>query len=884
MRIVCLLSIVVLSAGAAPQQYVVSTVAGGGMPPLKSVAAQALVGLVAGIATDALGNVYFPAENCVFKIDSAGEMTRIAGNGRPGYSGDGGPAVTAQLNGPGGLALDAKGNLYVADSGNDVIRRVTPGGVITTVPGSAIYPGQGYSLPASRVAVAASGDIFISNRYSNAVWKLSTSGTLSRFAGNGNSGGAANSGDGGPAALANVAQPLGVAVDVSGNVFIVQSNLVRKVSKAGVITSVAGTGISGELGDGGPATQALLSHAMAIAVDSNGALYIAEPGRIRKVSSAGIITTIAGGQSSPGDLGDGGPATSARLTRASGVAVTQAGDLYIADNTRVRHVSASGTIETIEGNGVSYTGDGGPATSAQLTVPSGIALDASGSLYVADNGSRIRKVSGAGIITTIAGGTSQGFSGDGGPATAAEMQVVPLAGMAVDPAINLFVVEQFNSDVRKISAQGLISTVVGSQGLGYGGDGGPASKARIEFPSGLAIDGNGNLFIADTGNGSVRKVDSAGKISTFAGNFNASRSPYAIAVDGGNNVYVSYSDAFGLTRYSPGGNPTDLAPTVFPQEPITVDTAGNIYALNQDGLVKIAPDGNAIAIGSLNYQFPVDGAPALTGGMIAPSALAVDSTGNIFIADSGANAVFKLSPVTGSLPPAIASVFNSALGFSQPVAPGQIVILYGAGMGPADLVTARLDQKGQVDTMLGGAQVLFDGKPAPLVYVSATQSAAVVPYEVFASTVVTVSYGGQVSSPVTLPVAWTAPALFTTNSSGAGQAAAINADGSLNSAARPAAIGDVITLFATGEGQTMPAGIDGKLAGNPPPSPLLPVTLTIGGQQGAVLYAGGASGAPAGLMQINTRIPAGITSGDAVPVVLQVGDVQAPQAVTIAVR
>jgi len=681
-----------------------------------------------------------------------------------------------------------------------------------------------------------------------------------------------------------VGSPLGIAADASGNVFIVQSTLVRKVSPAGIITSVGGTGIGGESGDGGPATQARLSNAMAIAVDSSGALYIAETQRIRKVSSGGTITTIAGGATSA-NAGDGGPATSAFLSRASGVAVTSGGDLYIADNTRIRHVSAAGTIETIEGNGVSYTGDGGPATSAQLTSPSGIALDASGSLYVADNGSRIRKVSSGGVIATIAGGTSQGYSGDGGPATDAHVQLYPLTGMAVDASANLFFVEQVNSDVRKISAQGAIGTVVGPGGPGYGGDGGPATKAQMYFPSGLAMDGNGNLFIADSGNGLVRKVDSTGKISKFAGNINfPNGTPFAIAVDGANDVYVSYVDADGITKYSPSGSPTNVAPTVWAGWPMTVDAAGNIYGFMQGNLVKIAPDGTTTAIGKIIFHYPVDGSPALTGAMITPSALAVDGIGNVFVADSGANAVFKLHPVNGTLPPAIGDIVNSASGLPEPAAAGEIVTLYGTGMGPAGLVTARLNETGLVDTTLGEAQVLFDGKPAPLVYVSATQSAAVVPYGVSGSSVVTVSYGGQTSSPVTLPVAGAAPGLFSANSSGTGQAAALNEDGSFNSPARPAAIGNIITLFATGEGQTTPAGIDGKLASDLPPSPLLPVTLTIGGHQAAVLYAGGAPGEVAGVMQINVRVPAGITPGDAVPVVLQVADVQGLEYVTIAVR
>jgi uncharacterized protein (TIGR03437 family) len=855
MRTVCLLSAVAFLAAAAPQQYVVSTVAGGAPPPLTTVAAQALVGAVAGIIADSSGNLYFSAENCVFKIDAAGVMTRIAGNGRPGYSGDGGPALTAQLNSPVGLAFDTQGNLYIAESGNSLVRKVTPGGVITTVPGSALDTGPGYSGSTMGIAVSPSGDLFISNPSSSTVWKLSPAGSIRLFAG--------------PEAFAN-GRPAGVAVDASGNVFIAQDTMVRKVSPSGVITTVAGTGISGESGDGGPATQARLSYARAVAFDSSGAMYITEAQRIRKVSSDGAITTVAGGPVL-GDPGDGGPATSAVLTRASGVALLPSGDWYIADDRRIRHVSPSGTIETIEGNGVSYTGDGGPGTSAQLNSPSGITLDANGSLYVADNGSRIRKVSPTGTITTVAGAQSYGDSGDGGPATAAKMLVYPPTGMAVDAGGNLFVVEQLAPCVRKISAQGLISTLVSGQ---------------LSFPSGLAVNGNGELFVADSRNGLVRKVDSAGKMSTFAGNINLrDKSPYEIAIDGANNVYVSYSNAFNINEYAPNGTLiAALAPTALPTDPMTVDAAGNIYAFTVAGLVKIAPDGATTLVGTLGYSYPVDGAPAATGAMMTPTAMVVDGTGNVFVADSGANAVFKLHPANTPLPPAVAYIVNSASNLFGPIAPGEIVTLHGAGMGPADLVTARLDQAGLLDTKLGEAEVLFDGKPAPLVYVSATQSAAIVPYSVSASTVVTVSHGGQVSPPVLLPVAVTAPAVFTADSSGVGQAAAINSgDGSLNSPAHPAAIGSVITLFATGEGQTNPAGVDGKLAGDPLPSPLLAVTVTIGGQKADVQYAGGAPGEVAGVMQINARIPAGITTGDAVPVVLQVGDEKA-QPVTIAVR
>ena len=712
-----------------------------------------------------------------------------------------------------------------------------------------------------------SGDLFISDSVGNAVWKLSESGGLSRFAGNGTPG---YSGNGGSATLADVGSPLGIAADRSGNVYILQRASVRKVTAAGIISTVAGTGENGESGDGGPATQARLSNTRAIAVDSSGALYIGEPLRVRKVSSGGIIDTVAGGPVG-GSQGDGGPATSATYSGVNGIAVTPDGQLYIADNTSIRRVSASGTIETIEGLGLSHTGDGGPAISSQLTSPSGLALDATGNLYIADNGSRIRKVSSDGTITTIAGGEAFGNSGDGGPAIAARMLLFSLTGMAVDAAGNLFVAELLSCDVRKISPQGVISTLAGSE-----------RTLAPNFPVGLALDGNGNLFIAGSRDHAVLKVESSGKITVFAST--GYDTPYAVAVDGANNVYVSYSDATGITKYSPDGKPTNVAPIAWPG-PMTVDAAGNIYAFRGFELLKIAPDGATTAIAEGRYQYPVDGTPALTGAPLEPSALAVDSAGNVYVADSSLNAVFKLHPMNGSHPPAISFILNAASGFGLAVAPGEIVTLYGVGIGPPAIATAQLDETGLLSTRLGDTQVLFDGTPAPLVYVSEGQSAAIVPYGVSGSTLVTVNNNGQVSSPVTLPVAQVAPGLFTANSSGMGQAAAVNEDGSLNSPAKPAAIGSVITLFATGEGQTTPAGINGKLAVDPLPSPLLPVTVTIGEHVAAVLYAGGAPGEVAGVMQINARIPAGVTPGDTVPVMLQVGDVQGiSSAVTIAVR
>src|ERR1035437_9125744 len=314
--------------------------------------------------------------------------------------------------------------------------------------------------------------------------------------------------------------PLGVAVDAQGNVYAADNtnNIVVRISPNGLLTVVAGNGTGGFSGDGGPATSASLNWPLAVAVDSAGNLYIAELNnhRVRKVSG-GTITTVAG-NGNPGFSGDGGPATSASLKFPAGVAVDSAGNLYIAEpnNYRVRKVSG-GTITTVAGYGnQGFSGDGGPATSASLNSPIGVAVDSAGTLYIADT-FRIRKVSG-GTITTVAGNGAYRFSGDGGPATSALLNI-PEA-VAVDSAGNLYIADLANYRVRKVT-RGTSATVAGNGSPGFSGDGGPATLASLSQPTGVAVDSAGNLYIADPNNQRVRKV-SGGTITTVAGNGNAS--------------------------------------------------------------------------------------------------------------------------------------------------------------------------------------------------------------------------------------------------------------------------------------------------------------------------------------------------------------------------
>jgi sugar lactone lactonase YvrE len=342
--------------------------------------------------------------------------------------------------------------------------------------------------------------------------ETATPGTITTVAGTGQRG---FSGDGGPATQARLHLPSGVVVDAAGNLFIAdaENNRVRKVSPAGMIATVVGTGQLGFSGDGGLATEARLNFPIGgLALDKAGNLFIGDSGnnRVRKVSADGMITTVAGRGS--GFSGDGGPATEARFDGPSGIAVDAAGNLFIADgsNHRIRKVSPDGLVTTVAGSGPTgrdkgvSAGDGGLATEARLNGPSGLTLDRSGNLFFSETGDvfgtnrgyRVRKVSAAGIITTVAGSDTRGFSGDGGPATQARLDS-PQA-VAVDTAGNLFIADWGNYRVRKVDPNGIITTVAGIGNQRYAGDGVLATATGLRGPLGLAVDAVGNLLFTDS--------------------------------------------------------------------------------------------------------------------------------------------------------------------------------------------------------------------------------------------------------------------------------------------------------------------------------------------------------------------------------------------------
>lgn len=315
-------------------------------------------------------------------------------------------------------------------------------------------------------------------------------------------------GDGGAGDSAQLRNPAAVVEDSFGNLYIADTfnNRIRKLATDGTITTIAGSDTTTYSGDGGAATRAGLSHPSGIALDRNGVLYIADTAHhmVRKVSAEGVISRVAG-TGAAGYKGDGGAATDANLNTPMGVAVDAAGNLYIADtlNHRIRRVTPDGKIATVAGNGAAaYYGDGGAATDASLNYPQAVTVDQAGNLYIGDTyNDRVRKVTPDGTIVTVAGNGAARYAGDGGPATAASLNYPK--GVAVDASGNLFIADCHNARIRMVTEDGHIHTVAGSA-LGYGGDGGKATSARLQFPAGVFAGMQGRIYVADTDNHRIR--------------------------------------------------------------------------------------------------------------------------------------------------------------------------------------------------------------------------------------------------------------------------------------------------------------------------------------------------------------------------------------------
>jgi len=656
------------------------------------------ISLVDGIALDKEGNIYISMRehNVINRIDTKGMMTRFAGSGESGFSGDGGTAVNAKFRTPAGLTIDAKGDLYVADRENHRIRKVDTRGNISTFAGTgrAGFSGDGglavtadLNLP-SGLAADGKGNLYISDRSNDRIRVVDKKGVIRTYAGSGVAG---FLGDAGPALKAQLDKPFGITLDEKGNLYIADrnNNRVRKVSPEGIITTVAGDGGFFFMGDNGPAYRASVAAPTGVAVDKNGNLFIADRNnnRIRVVDKLGMIRTAVGtGQQDYN--GDSEVARETNLYLPFGLTVDSNNNLLVIDRShyRIRRINPkSGKVETVAGNGLKlFAGDGGPATGATLSFPHGMVVDKDDNLIFSDKGHyRIRKISPEGVISTIGGNGHRGNVGNNIPAldanvynittliqnpagdtfmlspsgfvslirkldtkgvihdymetankkyldairkskhkglvqTGAVATITQFSDIVFDPKGTMFISDRMNHQIRTIDTKGNISTIAGTGDSDYYGDGGLALDAAFRDPNALASDREGNIYVAEAANNMIRKIDTKGVVTTFAGNGEHSDSG-----DGGSALEAGIRSMDDIA-FSPGG---EL----------------HILGTNTHKVRKITKGGKIVTVAGKGYSgFFGDGGPATKAMLKNPAAITFDSKGNLYIADMGNNRIRKV--------------------------------------------------------------------------------------------------------------------------------------------------------------------------------------------------------------------------------------------------
>ncbi len=724
-------------------------------------------------------------------------------------------------------------------------------------------------------------------------------------------------GDGGSALQAQFFQPVAVAVDGSGNVFIADqgNNRVRKVTRGGIITTFAGTGAQGYSGDGGPATLAQFNGGIqAVTTDSAGRVYIGEcygtgnntppNNRVRVVDLNGNIRSLASGfgciigltldnagnvyasgaqvAGSPGIFKITPSGTVTRVAAISGVGIaydSRSGILYVAetDKHQIRAIAASGTVTTVAGTGTAgFGGDGGPASLASLRYPSGIALDGAGNLYVADAGNfRLRMITPAGLIATVGGTGLQispfiggGVRGDGGPALLASM--VPQGAIAVDSTGSVVFPEANGSgnDVRALvpstSTAGCMYSVVPAE-LDLPVGGGTSSATLTAAQNSCPWLAFSTVDWLDVTSGNVGTGNATIAVKASSNPKAATRN--AVVAVAGKVITVSQGGVACTLAINPSqvaAPASGLGGTVT----VTANVTDCQWTASSDSpWLFVITGSTGQGSGSVTFSAATNSGPARSG----------------ILTIAGQTVTVTQAAAPGVISTLVSIIGSSATG-TGPFAPNQLISLYGTKLGPSPGISAQIGTDGTIARSLAGTRVLFDGVAAPILYAGANQVNTVVPCSTGgkASTQMVVQFQGIESPPVTLSLSTAAPGIFSADGSGKGQAAALNQDYSINGPMNPVPRGSAITIYATGIGATSPC-VDGQTYQSDFPRPTVPIVVGIGNVGAQLLYAGQAPLFISGVAQINVTIPPDAPTG-LVPLTLFVDGVFSPSGVTIAVK
>ena len=854
---------------------------------VSSSMALGLLNKPSGLAVDASNNLYVSdsLNYRVLKVTSAGIVSVVAGNGTKGSSGDDGLATNAQFLFPDGLTVDNDGNLYVIDSEAAKVRKITrSSGVITR---AAAY----FDFYGKRVAIAPTGELYVAvtgeNRLIRVLADGSTGGT---FCGNGTE---ESSGDGGTAITAHIAKPNGIAVDSFGNIFVAESNRVRKIffttdyettlpqlsitlpttastyTTNNPLVSLSGIasdnqGISqvrwkNDRGGGGLAAEStswsISNIALQIGQNNISVLVWDTSGnstsKILSVTYSPLSTLKnLAGTSLQGFNLESGSSLASQLYAPETVAVDNSGNIFIADrgNHRIRKVTRSGVISTVAGNGqIGSSGDGGLAINAPFNSPNGVAVDNSGNIYIADtNNQRIRKVNSAGIISTIAGSGIQGFDGDGSANPALQQLDTPV-GIFLDTTGNLLIADAGNHRIRKLNLTSGILTTIAGKGYGSGTpDGTAAINSFLRYPTSVVADAAGNIYISNTSGNNVKKINTAGIMTNYGGNGTA-----GFGGDGADAKLAQFN--------APGG--------------IALDGAGNLYVTDQlnNCLRKISGSGIITTIAgrgaNTNLKDPLI-APA-DANFNAPAGVVVDRAGNIIIADTNNHRVVMISAFKN-----VASVNGASFTATLPVAAESIASAFGSNLAIGSQAATTLP----LPTELIGTTVKVRDSAgverlAPLFYAGAGQVNYQIPAGTAAgfATIIVTNSNGEISTGA-VNVATTQPGIFSATSDGAGAAAAtllfiknnVRTGGAVAQCTAQGCTAIPIDVNAYDDTYLELYGTGIRANGGLPN-----VKATIGGTSVPVLYAG-AHCCFVGVDQINLQLPKSLAGKGLVDVVLTV--------------